>query len=73
MTGHLPANLMHFARMLRRAGIPIGPADLVAAAEAMACVELGNRVQVRTALRATMVHRHEHFPLFRSGVSALLA
>jgi uncharacterized protein with von Willebrand factor type A (vWA) domain len=55
---------MHFARMLRRAGLPLGPADLIAAAEAMACVDLGNRVQVRTALRATMVHRHEHFLLF---------
>ncbi len=64
MTGHLPANLMHFARMLRRAGLPLGPADLLAAAEAMACVDLGNRIQVRTALRAAMVHRHEHFPLF---------
>jgi uncharacterized protein with von Willebrand factor type A (vWA) domain len=64
MSGHLPANLMHFARMLRRAGLPLGPADLIAAAEAMACVDIGNRVQVRTALRATMVHRHEHFPLF---------
>ena len=64
MSGHLPANLMHFARMLRRAGLPLGPADLVAAAQALACVDLGNRTQVRTALRATMVHRHEHFSLF---------
>lgn len=64
MIGHLPANLMHFARMLRRAGLPVGPADLIAAAEAMAIVDLGNRIQVRTALRATMVHRHEHLPLF---------
>ncbi|MFP5249238.1 MAG: VWA domain-containing protein, partial [Acidobacteriota bacterium] len=64
MPGHLPANLMHFARMLRRAGLPLGPADLLAAAAALACVDLGNRIQVRTALRSTMVHRHEHFPLF---------
>ncbi len=64
MTGHLPANLMHFARLLRRAGVPLGPADLVAAAEAMALVDLGSRLQVRTALRATMIHRHEHFAVF---------
>ena len=64
MTGHLPANLMHFARILRRAGLPLGPADVVAAAEAIACVDLGSRAQVRTALRATMVHRHEYFSLF---------
>lgn len=64
MAGHLPANLLHFARLLRRAGLPIGPADLLAAANAMALIDLGKRAQVRTALRATMVHRHEHFALF---------
>lgn len=64
MSGHLPANLLHFARLLRRAGLPLGPADLLAAANAMALVDLGKRAQVRTALRATMVHRHEHFALF---------
>lgn len=64
MSGHLPANLLHFARLLRRAGLPLGPADLLAAANAMALVDLSKRAQVRTALRATMVHRHEHFALF---------
>ena len=64
MGGHLPANLMHFARLLRRAGLPLGPADLIAAAEAMACVDLGRRDEVRAALRATLVHRHEHQSLF---------
>ncbi len=57
-------NIMHFARLLRRAGLPVGPADMLAAQEAMTRVDIGSREQVRTALRATMVHRHEHADLF---------
>jgi uncharacterized protein with von Willebrand factor type A (vWA) domain len=62
--GHLPANIMHFARLLRRAGLPVGPSDMLAAQRAMALVDLASRSQVRTALRATMIHRHEHEDLF---------
>ena len=60
----LPANIMHFARLLRRAGLPVGPADMLAAQQAIGLVEIGSRAQVRTALRTTMVHRHEHEDLF---------
>ena len=63
-TGRLPANVMHFARLLRRAGLPVGPADMLSAQEAMALIDLGSRAQVRTALRTTLVHRHEHAELF---------
>jgi uncharacterized protein with von Willebrand factor type A (vWA) domain len=63
-SGKLPANIMHFARLLRRAGLPVGPSDMLAAQAAVQLVDLGSRAQVRTALRATMVHRHEHADLF---------
>ncbi len=62
--GLLAVNIMHFARLLRRAGLPLGPADLLAAAEAVTRIDLGSRREVRTALQATMVHRHEHEDLF---------
>ena len=62
--GRLAANILNFARLLRRAGLPIGPADLLAATDAVQRVDLGNRTQVRIALRVTMVHRHEHTELF---------
>ncbi len=62
--GVLAANVMHFARLLRRAGLPVGPADLLAAEQALTCIDLGSRTQARAALRATMVHRHEHAELF---------
>lgn len=64
MTGKLAANVMHFARLLRRAGLPVGPAEMLAAENAVALVDIGRRAEVRTALRTTMVHRHEHEDLF---------
>lgn len=62
--GLLSTNILNFARMLRRAGLPIGPSDMLAAQDAMTRIDIGNRTQVHTALRATMVHRHEHQDLF---------
>jgi uncharacterized protein with von Willebrand factor type A (vWA) domain len=62
--GALPANLVAFGRLLRRAGLPVGPAELLSGAAALQAVEIGDRAQVQAALRATMVHRHEHFLLF---------
>jgi len=50
--------------MLRRAGLPIGPAEMLAGAEALTRIEIGDRRQVRAALRATLVHRHEHAAIF---------
>ena len=60
----LAANVVHFARLLRRAGLPVGPAEVVAAGQALDVVDIGQRIQVRAALRALMVHRHEHLELF---------
>src|SRR6202012_6292031 len=55
----LAANVMHFARLLRRAGLPVGPAETIAAQQALTQIDLGSRTQTRTALRAAMVHRHD--------------
>src|ERR1017187_1749784 len=60
----LAANVLHFARLLRRAGLPVGPAETIAAQQALTQVDLGSKVQVRTALRTAMVHRHEHQEVF---------
>jgi len=62
--GLLSLNILNFARLLRRAGLPVGPADMLAAQEATTRIDIGSRIQVRTALRATMVYRHEHQELF---------
>jgi uncharacterized protein with von Willebrand factor type A (vWA) domain len=62
--GTLAANVMHFARLLRRAGLPVGPAALLAAEQALSLIDIGNRAQMRTALRTTMIHRHEQREVF---------
>lgn len=62
--GALAANLVSFGRLLRRAGVPVGPSEILSGAAALQAVELGDRAQAHAALRATMIHRHEHFLLF---------
>ena len=37
----LAANVMHFARLLRRAGLPVGPAETIAAQQALTQIDLG--------------------------------
>ena len=63
-TSALAANVMHFARLLRRTGLPVGPAETLAAQDALALVDIGAKAEVRTALRAVMIHRHEHQEVF---------
>ena len=63
-SGHLADNVMQFARLLRRAGLPVGPADMLAAAEALTRLDLSNRAEVRAGLRAVMLRRHEHAEIF---------
>ena len=60
----LAANVMHFARLLRRAGLPVGPAETLAAQQALSLIDLGSKAEARTALRAVMTHRHEHQDVF---------
>jgi uncharacterized protein with von Willebrand factor type A (vWA) domain len=62
--GRIGANVMHFARLLRRAGLPVGPAETLAAQQALSLVDLGDKTEARTALRTAMIHRHEHAEVF---------
>jgi len=60
----LAVNVMHFGRLLRRAGLPVGAAEVLAGQEALTLVDIGDRAQVQTGLRGAMVHRHEHREVF---------
>ena len=60
----LSANLVHFAALLRRAGLRTGPDATVAAAQALTLVGLDSRARVQAALRATLAQRHEDQPIF---------
>jgi uncharacterized protein with von Willebrand factor type A (vWA) domain len=58
---------------LRRARVPVGLTSVVDAANALACVDLGEREQVRHALRATLITRSEDLPLFDACFDARFA
>jgi len=60
----LAANVMHFAHLLRRAGLPVGPAETLAGQCALSLIDLGNKTEARTALRSAMIHRREHQEVF---------
>jgi uncharacterized protein len=62
--GALASNLEAFGRLLRRAGLPVGPNETIAAMEALTLVPLDDRRQVHAALRAVMVRRRAHFEIF---------
>ena len=71
--GRLAENVVHFVRVLRVAGLPVGPARTLAALEAVEAVGLANREDFRAALAAVLVSRHEQLPIFEHGVRHLLA
>ncbi|MCF8204695.1 MAG: VWA domain-containing protein [Methylotenera sp.] len=60
----LAANLMHFGRVLRTAGLPVGTDRLLLAAQALQAGTLASRQDFRAALAACLVDRPEHQPLF---------
>lgn len=62
--GALSANIQGFGRLLRRAGLPIGPNEMLAAMEALTFVPIDDRRQTHAALRAVMVRKREHFEIF---------
>ena len=65
--GKLAENVLHFVRILRATGIPVGPAKVIDALAAVAAVGVDNRVDFREALAAVLVSRHEHLALFEQA------
>ena len=63
-------NVVHFARVLRSAGIPVGPDRVLAALEAIEAVGVGRRDDVHAALSSVMLDRHEQQPLFDDAFAA---
>ena len=57
-------NIVHFARVLRNAGMAIGSDRVLAALAAVEQVGLQRRDDVHAALSAVMLERHEQQPLF---------
>ena len=60
----LVVNLMHFARALRVAGLPIGPGKVLDAVNAIGAVGVGNRGDFYWALHAIFVNRRDQHEVF---------
>jgi uncharacterized protein with von Willebrand factor type A (vWA) domain len=63
-TGKLAENVVHFARVLRRAGLPIGPAKVIDALQALQVVGLHKQDDFYFALSSVLVNRREHQEIF---------
>jgi hypothetical protein len=60
----LAENLLHFVRLLRAAGLPLGPGSALDALRAAQAIDLTRRDELYFALMATLVHRREERELF---------
>ena len=60
----LDQNIMYFGRVLRQAGLPVGPGKILDAIEAVRAVGLENKQDFYWALHAVFVNRHNQVKLF---------
>ncbi len=57
-------NVVHFGRVLRTAGLPVGTDRVILAAQALETGGLASRADFKATLAACLVDRPEHRPLF---------
>jgi uncharacterized protein len=62
--GRLLANLMYFARVLRAAGLPVGPGKLLDAVSAVRAVGITDRRDFYWTLHAVLVNRRDQREIF---------
>jgi uncharacterized protein with von Willebrand factor type A (vWA) domain len=62
--GRLAENILYFARVLRAAGMPVGPGAVLDALEAVNVARVGDKDDFYWTLHAVFVKRHEHSILF---------
>lgn len=63
----LADNVLHFGRVLRTAGLPVGTDRLLLAVQALEAGGLGSRADFQATLAACLVDRPEHRPLFEQA------
>jgi uncharacterized protein with von Willebrand factor type A (vWA) domain len=61
---NLAENVVHFARALRRAGLPVGPDRVMDGLRALRLAGVGNREDFYWALASVFLSRQEQFELF---------
>ncbi len=62
--GRLADNVVHFARVLRKAGLPVGTDRALLALQALELTGLSARSELHDVLEACLTSRAEHRPLF---------
>ena len=62
--GRLPDNIVYFVRALRRAGVPVGTAQVLEALRSVQLVGFTKRQDFHITLRAMIVTRPEHLLIF---------
>ncbi len=65
--GAFAANIMHFARALRAAGLPIGPQRVVEAVRAVETAGIARRDDFYWTLHAVFVNRRDQRELFNQA------
>ena len=65
--GRLAENVLYFVRVLRAAGLPVGPAKVIDAIAAVEAVGVANKTDFREALAAVLISRYEQMPLFEQA------
>ncbi len=63
-SGYLSENVVHFARALRRAGVPVGPDRVIDALRALALTGVARRDDFYWTLAALFLNRREQFEVF---------
>src|SRR3990172_2225264 len=63
-SGKLAENVMHFARVLRAAGLPVGPDKVIDALKALQIAGVERRDDFYWTLAAVFLDRHEQFELY---------
>lgn len=64
LPGHLADNVVHFARVLRAAGVPVGTDRVLLALQALRVAGIESRRDLYAVLAACLIDRHEHRVLF---------
>src|SRR3979490_506170 len=65
--GRLAENIVHFARALRAAGLPVGPGAVLDALAAVKAAGVGTKDDFYWTLHAVFVKRHEHSLVFEQA------
>jgi uncharacterized protein with von Willebrand factor type A (vWA) domain len=66
-SGRLAQNVMHFARVLRAAGLPVGPDRVLSALAALRVAGLERREDFKAVLAAAFISRREQRELFEQA------